>query len=111
MSICGSLCHSFKFINMRFVRNVTFFPIKSTKRFTFMEILLKNFVISFLLSHMFPWLNKFLLTENKQFFSLKQESYSGPHCIFQSVYALNTRSIKTLRRSVARVLITLLIKQ
>ena len=79
MSICGSLCHSFKFINMRFVRNVTFFPIKSTKRFTFMEILLKNFVISFLLSHMFPWLNKFLLTENNFFPKTGKLQWSALH--------------------------------
>ena len=78
-----------------------------------MKSLLQNFVISFLLSHMFPWwVKKFFLTENNFLPRvIKHESYSCTHCIFQSVYALNTRSIKILRRSVTRVLITLLIKQ
>ena len=55
-------------------------------------------------------MNKFLFTENNflpRF--IKQESYSSPHCIFQRVYALNTCSIKILRRIVVKVLITLLI--
>ena len=63
-----------------------------------MESLLQNFVISFLLSHMFLWMNNFLFTENNFLPRLiKQENYSCPHCIFQSDYALNTRSIKILR--------------
>ena len=57
-------------------------------------------------------MNKFRLTENDFLPRLiKQESYRSSHCIFQSVYALNTRSIKTLRRIIVKVLITLLIKQ
>ena len=55
-------------------------------------------------------MNKFLFTENNflpRF--IKQESYSSPHCILQRVYALNTCSIKILRRIVVKVLITLLI--
>ena len=48
MGICGSLCHSFNFANMRFAVKVIFFPyFNSTKRFTYMESLLQNFVISF----------------------------------------------------------------
>ena len=46
MGICRCLCHSFfNFVNMRCVVKVTFFPI-STRRSTFMESLLQNFVIS-----------------------------------------------------------------
>ena len=35
MGICGSLFHSFNFINMRFVVKVTFFPIKFFKKIYF----------------------------------------------------------------------------
>ena len=87
MGICKSLCHSFNFVNMRFVVKTYFSLLSSTRRVTFMESLLQNFAISL----------------------IKQESYSSPHCIFQRVYALNTRSIKIPRRSVVKVLIMLLI--
>ena len=55
-------------------------------------------------------MNKFLFTET--FFPSfnKKESNSLLHCVFYSVFALKSRSIKT-QRSVAKVLITLLIKQ
>ena len=68
MGVCTCLCHSFNFVNMRFVVKVIFFGtyfslLNSTRRFTFMESLLQNIVISFfLLSHMFPWMNKFRFT-------------------------------------------------
>ena len=106
------ICHSFSFANMRFLVKVIFFLLNPTRRFTFMESLLQNFVISFFTSHMFPWMNKFLFTENSFLPRLiKQESSWSSHYIFQSVYALNTRSIKLHRRSVVKVLIMLLIKQ
>ena len=39
----------------------------------------------FLFSHMFPWMNKFLITENIFLPRLiKQESYRSSHCIFRS---------------------------
>ena len=44
MGICRSLCHSFNFVNMRFVVNVIFSLLNSAKTFTFMESLLKNFL-------------------------------------------------------------------
>ena len=40
MGICRSLCHSFNFVNMRFV-------VSGIRRITFMESLLENFLISF----------------------------------------------------------------
>ena len=51
------LCHSF----MRFGK-VMFFPMKLYKKI----YLHGKFIIEFLflLSHMFPWMNKFLITEN-----------------------------------------------
>ena len=64
--------------------------------------------ISFLLSHMFPWMNKFLITENM---FLPRSVIGTLQLIFQSLYALNTRSTKVLRRNVIKALITLLIKQ
>ena len=47
------LCHSFNFINMRFVVKVIFLGtyfslLNSTTRFTFMERLVQNFITSFL---------------------------------------------------------------
>ena len=102
MGICRTLCHSFNFVNMRFVK-IIFFPViylhgKFITEFYF-----------FLFSYMFSWMNKFLFTEN-MFLPriIKQESC---RCIFQGVYALNTGSIKILQKGVVKVLITLLIKQ
>ena len=48
MGICRRLWHNFNFVNMSFVGDVIFFPILrySKGRFTFMESLLQNFVIS-----------------------------------------------------------------
>ena len=57
-------------------------------------------------------MNEFPFTENNFLPRLiKQESCRSWHCILQSAYALNTRSIKLLRRSVIKALIMLLIKQ
>ena len=68
----------------------------SARRFTCMESLLQNF-ISFLRSHMFPWMNKFIFTENIFLPRLiKDESCRSLHSIFQSVYALNMRNTKIL---------------
>ena len=111
MGICRSLDHSFfNFANLRFVADVTFFPIKLYKKNYFHgKFITESFL--FLLPHMLSWMTKFLFTENNLLPRLiKQESYSSLHCIFQSAYAL-TRSTKILRRNVVRVLITLLIKQ
>ena len=70
-----------------------------------MESLLQDFVVSFFILTYVP-LNKFAFTENNGLPCLiNQESYSSPHCIFQSVYALNKRSIKILRRCVVKELI------
>ena len=77
-----------------------------------MEILLHNFVISFF-TLTYVLLDELIPFYRKQFSpSLnKTGKLQVSHCIFQSVYALNTRSIKLLRRSVVKVLIILLIKQ
>ena len=61
---------------------------------------------------MFSWMNKFRFTENSFLPRLvKQESCWSLHCIFQSVDVLNTCSIKDFRRSVAMLLMTIVIKQ
>ena len=62
---------------------------------------------------MFPWMNKVFFTETKTFLPrlIKQESCRSWHCFYQSVYALNVRSVKILRRSVVKILIVLLIIQ
>ena len=100
---------------MRLVAKVIFFfPFKFYRNIYFYELQVyyRILLFLFLLSHIFPWVNKFLSTEDSFLPRLtKQESYSSSHCIFQSVYALNTRSIKIYRSSVVKVIITLLIKQ
>ena len=55
------LCHSF----MRFAK-VIFFPMKLYKKVDLHGKFIIEFIIEFLslLSHMFPWMNKFLITEN-----------------------------------------------
>ena len=88
------ISHSFNFVNMTFI--VKF------RRIYFHGMFITE--LCFLFSHIFPWINKFLFTENNFLpRSIKQGSYSSPHCIFQSVYSLNTRSIKIHRRSVVKV--------
>ena len=97
MGICRSLCHSYNFVNMRFVVKVIFFPTKFYRKKC---------------SHIFSWMNKFLFTENNFLPRLiNQEIYSSPGCSFQNVYGLNTRSVKLHRRRVAKVIFALLIKQ
>ena len=118
MDICRSVCHSFTFVNMRFVVKVTFFPIKFYKEIGFIEKFLQKFISFFTLICFLGWINSFFY--RKQFSPsfnhgdilylhglIKQESYRSPHCIFQSVYALNTRSLKILRKSAVEALITL----
>ena len=39
MGICASLYHSFNVINVKFVVKVTCFPVKPTRKLTFMESL------------------------------------------------------------------------
>ena len=86
------LCHSF----MRFAK-VIFFPMKPwSQEINFLWLwwnkkiylhgkFIIEFIIEFLflLSHMFPWMNKFLITENIFLPRLiKQESCRSWHCIF-----------------------------
>ena len=100
MGICKSFLPQFYFIDSQL--RLYFSLLNSTGRFTFMESLIQ----------MFPWMNKVLFTENNFLPRLIiQESFRSSHCIFQRVYTLNTRSINILRRSIVKVLITLLIKQ
>ena len=95
---------------MRFVK-VTFFPMKFYKKVYLHGKFFTKFCL-FLLLDMFPWMNKFLITEKIFLPCLtKQEIFRSSHCIFQSFSAMNTHSIKIVRRSVVKVLITLLIKQ
>ena len=55
------LCHSF----MRFAK-VSFFPMKWCKKIYLHGKFIVEFIIEFLflLTHMFPWVNKFLIAEN-----------------------------------------------
>ena len=57
------------------------------------------------------WINSLLQKNIYITCLIKRKSFRFSHCIFQSVYALNTPSIKILRRSVVKVLFTLLVKQ
>ena len=59
-------CHSFNFANMRFVVKVIFFLLNSTRRFTFKESLLQNFVFSFFTLTYVP-LNEYIPFCRKQF--------------------------------------------
>ena len=56
-----ALCHSF----MRFAK-VIFFPMKLYKKIYLCGKFIIEFIIEilFLISYMFPWMNKFLITEN-----------------------------------------------
>ena len=81
-----------------------------------MESMLQNFVISFF-TLTYVLLDELILFHGKNFTprSIKKESYRYPHCIFQSVFSLNTRSVKSHWASVIKnytvIKITLLIKQ
>ena len=71
------LCHGF----MRFAK-VIFFPMKLYKKIYLHEQFIIEF--RFLLSHMFPWMNKFLITENIFLPRLiKQGSCRSSHSMFQ----------------------------
>ena len=76
------LCHSF----MIFAK-VIFFPMKLFKKIYLHGKFIIEFIIEFLfsLSHMFPLMNKFLITENMCLSRLvKEERCRSSHCIFQS---------------------------
>ena len=76
MSTCRSLCHSFNFENMRLAVDVIlFFLLNSTERFTFMERLFQNFIISFFTLTYVSLDEKFLFTKN----NFIPESYSSAH--------------------------------
>ena len=94
MGICRSLCHSFNFVDMRFVVTVIFFPIKFYRKIyghgKFLE-----FCCFFFFSHIFPWMDKFLFTENNFLPCSINRKVTVPR-IFQSVYTLNICSKKNL---------------
>ena len=80
------LCHSFNFVNMRFVAKVVFFwnlffINNFFKKIYFHKSLLHNFV--YLLLHMFLWMNKFLFTENNFLPRLMNRKVTGL-CIVSS---------------------------
>ena len=68
MGICRRLCPSFNLVNIRLKFEVISFPINSRRKFDIMESLFCYFF--FLLSHMFPWMDQFLFTENNFLSSL-----------------------------------------
>ena len=82
------LCHSFNFVNMRFVAKVEFFGIYfsliiSSRRFTFTKVYYIILLSLYLLLHMFPWMNKFLFTENNFLPPLMNRKVTGL-CIVSS---------------------------
>ena len=78
MGICRSLCHSF----MRFV-NVFSYEILQEDLLAWKVYY--RILFLFLLLHMFPWINKFLIMENIFIPCLrKQESCRSLPCVFQS---------------------------
>ena len=119
MGICRSLFHSFNFVNMRFVVEVIFPLLNSTRRCTlysvrctlYMENLLQNLISFFTLTSV-P-LDEYVPFCRKQFSPLFNKT--GNLQVFAlylpQVYPLNTRSIKILQRIVVKALITLLMKQ
>ena len=65
MGICRSLCHSFSFENMRFAVDGYAFSYQILQE----DLLHRKFVteccyFSILISHMLPWMNKFLFKSN-----------------------------------------------
>ena len=107
MGICRSLCHSYNFVNMRFVVKDKCFPIKCNRKIYFHGKFITEFYYFFFFSYMFLRMNKFLFTEIPCL--MKQGSYSC--CIFQSVYALNTCSIKNLPKECRQTINYAIIKQ
>ena len=106
MGICRSLCHSFSFENMRFAVDGYAFPYQILQE----DLLHRKFVteccyFSILLSHMFPWMNKFLFKSS----FYEKENCSSPHFIFRSKYelylALNMRSMKTINYAIDQKII------
>ena len=77
---------------MRFVVKDKCFTIKFNRKIYFHGKFITEFCYFFFFSYMFLWMNKFLFKEIPCL--MKQGSYS--FCTFQSVYALNTCSIKNL---------------
>ena len=86
--ICGMLCHSFNFVNMRF--QIIFFRIKFCKKIYFHGKFVTDFLFLILLSRMFPWMNKLFYKNNFLPRLMKQERCRSWHCTFQSIYTLNT---------------------
>ena len=103
------ICHIFNFENIRYVVKVIFFSIKLYRKIYFVT----EFCYFFFYCHIctLGLINSFL--QKKKFLPrlIKQERFRSLHCMCQGVYVLNTRSIKSLRRSVVKVFIMLLIKQ
>ena len=62
------LCHRFNFVNMRFAVKViffgTYFSLLILQDLFSRKVCYKMLLFLFLLSHMFPWMNRFLFTEN-----------------------------------------------
>ena len=104
-----TLCHSFGIVNMRFVVKVIFFPHYILREeLRSWKVFYRIFLFLFFFSQMILWMNKLLFTENN-FLHLLLEQFSAlyvPKCL-----CLEYSSIKIHRRSVVKVVITLLIKQ
>ena len=79
MGICRSLCHSFTFVNMVFVAEVVFFPIKFYKKIYFHGKFVTEFVISFF---SLTYLSELFLRNNFRFRVTKKGPYSSLPCIF-----------------------------
>ena len=79
------LCHSF----MRFAK-VIFFPMKLYKKIYLHGKFIIEFIIEFLflLSHMFPWMNKFLITENMFLPRLVKRKAAGLRIASSKVFKL-----------------------
>ena len=77
------LCHSF----MRFAK-VIFFPMKLYKKIYLHGKFIIEFIIEFLflLSHMFPWMNKFLITENMCLPRLVNRKAAGLRIVSSKVF-------------------------
>ena len=67
MGICGSLCHSFNFVNMKFVVKGKFFPIKFYKKIYFHEKFITEFCYFFFTLTYVPLMGEEILSYRKQF--------------------------------------------
>ena len=64
MGICRNLCHSLNFVNIQFIK-VIFFPMEFYEKiYLHGKFVTEFYFILLTLSHMFPWMNKLLFTEN-----------------------------------------------